>query len=111
MKPHLHILLLFALASALSPSAAAAQSTYGAVVGVATDASMGVLPGATVTLTEVLTGVARTATTKENGSYEFFNLTQGLYVVTMELGGFAGYSTEPFRVEARQTVRINAHSR
>jgi hypothetical protein len=40
-----------------------AQSTYGAVVGQAIDASTGLLPGATVTLTEVQTSFVRTTTT------------------------------------------------
>lgn len=86
----------------------AAQSTYGAVVGVAYDSSGGVLPGATVTLTEVRTNVVRTATSKESGAYEFLNLTQGLYRVNVELQGFTPFATEPFPVEARSTVRIDA---
>ena len=105
---HYPLGLLFAVVVAALPVTARAQSTYGAVVGVATDSSQGVLPGATVTLTEVQTGVVRATTTKENGTYEFLNLTQGLYAVAVELTGFSSYSTEPFRVEARQTVRINA---
>lgn len=99
------IALLLALTAAVS---ARAQSTYGAVVGVVTDASGGVLPGVTVTLTEVQTNVARTAVSKENGAYEFVNLTQGLYRVECELAGFRKFESEPFRVEAREQKRINA---
>jgi len=106
----LRILILACLVAitAHSEGRAFAQSTYGAVLGVAADDSGGVLPGATVTLTEVQTAVARSTTTKENGSYEFLNLTQGLYRVDVELQGFRKFSTEPFRVEARETKRINA---
>lgn len=85
-----------------------AQSTYGAVVGVAFDSSGGVLPGATVTLTEVRTNVVRTTTTKESGAYEFLNLTQGQYRINVELQSFVPFVTEPFPVEARSTVRIDA---
>ena len=42
------------------------------------------------------------------GAFEFQNLTQGLYRVDVELASFQKFSTEPFRVEARQTVRIDA---
>ncbi len=87
---------------------ASAQSTYGAVVGVAFDPSGGTLPGATVTLTEVQTNVVRTAVTRDSGAYEFLNLTQGRYRVDVELSGFQRFVTEPFAVEARSTVRIDA---
>lgn len=87
--------------------ASAAQSTYGAVVGVVADASGAVLPGVTVTLTEVQTNVVRTTVSKETGAYEFLNLTQGLYLVAFELSGFRKFASEPFRVEARDTKRIN----
>lgn len=92
----------------LAPVRAAAQSTYGAVVGVVTDESDAVLPGVAVTLTEVQTNLARTAVSKETGAYEFQNLTQGLYRVDFELQGFRKFSSESFRVEARSTMRINA---
>jgi hypothetical protein len=76
-------------------------------VGVLTDASKAVLPGATVTLREVQTNVVRTATSGGDGNYEFLNLTQGRYQITVEMSGFGKRSTEPFPVSARQTVRID----
>jgi hypothetical protein len=89
-------------------SRAEAQSTYGAVVGTALDPTSALLPGATVTLTEVQTNFDRRTTTDRAGSFEFQNLTQGLYTVKVELAGFKTFKTEPFRVEARETVRIDA---
>ena len=62
-----------------------AQSTYGAVVGVVTDSSKAVMPGATVTLREVQTNVVRTTTTGARGNYEFLNLAQGRYQVEVEM--------------------------
>ncbi len=91
-----------------APAEILAQSTYGAVVGTAMDPSGGVLPGASVTLTETQTSIHRAAQTAANGTYEFQNLTQGLYRVEVALDGFRTFVTEPFRVEARQTVRIDA---
>ncbi len=85
-----------------------AQSTYGAVVGAVSDNTGAVVPGATVTLTEVQTAVARVTVSKDNGIYEFLNLTQGLYRVEVELAGFRKFASAPFRVEARDTKRINA---
>jgi hypothetical protein len=62
----------------LPPAAAMGQSTYGAVVGTAMDPSAAVLPGATVTLTEVQTNVVRTGASDAQGAFEFQNLTLGL---------------------------------
>ena len=99
--------LCFAFLSGLPPDSLA-QSTYGAVVGVANDSTGAALPGASVTLTEVQTAFARTGTTDDTGAFEFQNLTQGLYRLEVELSGFRKFTTEPFRVEARQTVRADA---
>jgi hypothetical protein len=86
---------------------ARAQSTYGAVVGVLTDSTKAVVPGAPVTLKEVQTNVTRTTSSAPDGSYEFLNLTQGRYQVLVEASGFNKRATEPFPVSARQTVRID----
>ena len=75
------LVVLTCLSLTLAVPPAAAQSTYGAVVGVLTDASKAVLPGATVTLKEVQTNVLRTTTSGSDGNYEFLNLTQGRYQV------------------------------
>jgi len=56
----------------------------------------------------VQTNFDRTTTSDNTGSFEFQNLTQGLYSVRVEMAGFTTFKTEPFRVEARQTVRIDA---
>ena len=105
-RPAIVALLIGAvLASGAGP--VLAQSTYGAVVGVLTDSSKAVLPGATVTLNGVQTGVVRTTTSGPDGNYGFLNLTQGRYEVSAEMTGFSTQSTEPFPVAARQTVRID----
>ncbi|PYQ18684.1 MAG: hypothetical protein DMF81_24190, partial [Acidobacteria bacterium] len=53
---------LTGLALTVGAPAARAQSTYGAVVGVLTDTTKAVVPGAPVTLTEVQTNVRRATT-------------------------------------------------
>ena len=87
---------------------ALAQSTYGQVVGTVTDASKSVVPEVNVTLTEVRTNVQRTTTSKSDGTYEFINVPLGQYRVDLDKGGFQKYATQPFPLEARQTVRIDA---
>ncbi len=107
MKRRLWLILCSLLLASL-PTSASAQSTYGAVVGIATDTGGGLLPGATVTLTEVQTTFARTTVTDSTGAFEFQNLTQGLYKLDIELASFQKFNTDSFRVDARQTVRIDA---
>ena len=46
-----------------------------------------VVPGATVTLTSLDTGIATTKVTDENGSFEFVTVRIGRYKVTAELAG------------------------
>jgi len=71
------------------PAAAPAQTETGKITGTVTDASGGVLPGASVTLKSVGTGATRTATSDVAGNYTFSNLQPGPYELTVELTGFS----------------------
>jgi carboxypeptidase family protein len=70
-------------------ASAMAQATGGVVVGTVTDAQGAVLPGATVTLRNVETGVVRTAVTEGSGEYRLAGLPSGRYDLIAELPGFA----------------------
>jgi hypothetical protein len=73
----------------LAVAAAMAQTGVdGAILGVVTDANGGVVPGATVTVTKLDTGVQRTETSRSDGSFEISALQQGLYSVTVTFAGF-----------------------
>jgi hypothetical protein len=78
-------LLLLAMSA---PTAALAQLTTGTIQGVVKDESGGALPGATITIKNVDTGVTRTLTTSDLGRFEAPNLQVGTYEVTAELQGF-----------------------
>src|SRR5216683_381799 len=73
---------------ALCAAGAAAQEFRGAVTGRVTDRTGAVIPGATVTATNVATGVVATTTTNETGSYTVPYLAPGNYSVVFELMGF-----------------------
>src|SRR5262245_40357622 len=91
MKPrHEQLPLLFALGSLLlvSPAAASAQVTTADLVGTIKDSSGGVVPGVTVTLTNEATGVSRSVTSSEAGTYTFTSLQPGRYRLAAELPGF-----------------------
>ena len=72
----------------LMAASAAAQTVTGEIRGTVRDTSGGVLPGVTVTVTNSGTGLTRTDTTNDTGTFVFPSLPIGTYSVTAELQGF-----------------------
>ncbi len=72
-----------------------AQSTNGSISGAVTDDTGAVLPGVTVTATNVDTGVNRTTFSNSTGSYQIGLLPPGNYRITAELAGF-----QPLKIES-----------
>src|SRR5213594_2446606 len=64
------------------------QTTAGTILGVVSDESGARLPGVTVTITHLDTGIVRTVTTDEAGRYRAPSLGLGNYEVKAELTGF-----------------------
>jgi carboxypeptidase family protein len=89
------------------PTSANAQFDTGAVLGSVRDSTGAVLPGVTVTLRNVATGVTAVKATDERGAYEFFTVRPGDYTVSAELSGFSTRTiSEPAvrqRVEKQRT--------
>lgn len=83
--------------------AAWAQQTTGTVTITVVDASGGVVPGATLTLTDVATNDVRTATTQDQGNYTFVNLTFGQYKLAVSLQGFVTENLDVLVQSARTT--------
>src|SRR6266542_3370168 len=79
--------LLF-FASVVIVPRAHAQSTFGEIRGTITDATGGVIAGASVTATNKGTGEIRTSVTDEVGNYSLVNLPAGTYDVAVENAGF-----------------------
>ena len=65
-----------------------AQTFRGTILGTVTDSSGATVPGATVTIKNVDTGLTRTLTTSDDGSYSAPELPIGNYSVTVEKQGF-----------------------
>lgn len=109
MKMKLLALLVAATAVLFVPSAATAQIGQTATLtGTVIDASGGVLPGVTVTVTsDALIGGTRTAVTDESGVYRFPALPPGTYTVKVELAGFRTISQEA-RLQLGQTITVDA---
>jgi hypothetical protein len=65
------------------------QGETGQITGRVTDPQDRVVPGATVTAKSVTTGLERTATADDQGTYLITNLQPGLYDITVKGAGFA----------------------
>ena len=81
--------LLVAVAfSLLLAAPAIAQVDTGTIRGTVKDASGGVLPGATVTITHEGQGFTLTGVTQPDGTYIFTPIRSGSYLVEIEFPGF-----------------------
>ncbi len=98
----------FCLVALSLPAPGFAQFDTATVVGTVRDKSSAVVPGATVTLTNLDTGIAVTRVSDENGSYEFITVRVGRYKVTAELQGFSTALADNIQVTvgARQRVDL-----
>ena len=98
------------LLSLIAAPAAWAQQQTGRIDGVVTDATGGVVPGATVLLTGANTGQLETTSTA-NGDYHFLNLAPGTYTVAAKLAGFAEVVRQNVIVQTGGSTRIDLQMR
>src|SRR3989454_1414853 len=91
----------------LTASAAWAQATA-QMSGTVHDESGAVLPGVTVTVTQVDTSVTRTAVTDEAGAYLLPTLPTGPYKLQVSLQGFRTYEQTGIVLQVGATPVINA---
>jgi len=75
----------------------------GALTGTVKDPSGAVIPNATVTLTSIDTGQARTATTGADGTYKFNLLPPGNYKLRIEAAGFKPVEVPSATVNVTET--------
>ena len=85
----LGILCLLALVAPL----ALAQTT-GSISGVARDSTGTPLPGVLISIVSPVLPLGRTATSRSDGVFQFFNLTPGTYQLKADLQGLASFSQE-----------------
>jgi hypothetical protein len=100
-------IMCLAIALGLGPSHAWAQSTTGTVSGLVTDQQKAVVPGADVTLIDVMTNAKRTAVTNESGRYIFVSVPPGTYDVTVSLPGFQTARVAAQKVTVGQELTLD----
>ena len=103
-------LSLFAVTALLACTAVTrldAQVLKGQILGTITDPSGAVIPGASITLMETNTNVARDGETNESGLYVFPNLDPGLYRVEVASAGFSTSVRGGVDLQPNSTVRVD----
>ena len=95
---------LIAAALLLSPSLAAQQNAT--VQGTVVEVRVFVLPGATVTVAEVSTGVQTVVVSEADGRYRFDNVAPGRYKLRLELSGFATTEIPDIELLVGQNVTV-----
>lgn len=101
------VLLLAAMltVSLLAPSTRA-QSTTGDIVGVVSGPD-GVIPAATITVTDNATGKSRTATASSDGAFAMRQLTFGLYTVKVTGPGFKALTVTEVKIDVGREYSLN----
>ncbi len=89
----------------LAAASVGAQSTTQSIQGLVTDPSGAIVVGATVTITNVRTGVSTAQKTNNSGNYSFPLVPVGDYDIKVEMEGFKTETVHGVRVETAAQVR------
>lgn len=105
MRQILRFLALFLAVSTL----ATAQTTFASITGSVTDASGAVVPGVTISATNVETNIKTSARSTEAGNYTIAQLKEGTYTVRAEAAGFSGFVAENVVLVSRDVRRVDVY--
>ena len=83
-----------------------ADNLYASIRGTVTDPSGAVVPGATLTATNLATGLRYTATSSNDGLFSFLQLPIGDYSVTSEKSGFKGFTAGHIHLDLDQIFSL-----
>jgi hypothetical protein len=95
------------IAVLLSAPMTVGQSTFGGIVGVVKDPGQGAVASAQVTLTSLDDRTEHTASTDDNGAFQFPNLKAGRYELVVRANGFADLKMTSLQLDARQILRTD----
>jgi len=105
MKIRHRVLSLFLVLT--SASLAYAQATSAVLQGVVSDSQGGIIPGATVTVTNTETGLAREVISNESGFYRLAALPPGTYALAAKLDGFGPFARTGLVLTVGQTAAVD----
>ncbi|HWC77959.1 MAG TPA: carboxypeptidase-like regulatory domain-containing protein, partial [Blastocatellia bacterium] len=101
-----HLMIIVVVGLGL-PRPAAAQVLYGSLTGNVTDQASAAIVGARVEVITGSTGVSKTTTTDDRGSYTVSELQPGTYTVTITAGSFKTLEQKNVRVDANMVRRLD----
>lgn len=101
------IVLGLALFFSLGGGSLPAQTAGGTILGRVTDSSGAILPGVTVAVRNVATGIVRSVITGETGAYNAINLQPGTYEITATLPSFTPGSRKDVGLNVGSEVAID----
>src|SRR3989441_733985 len=84
-----------------------AQTINATLGGTVADATGALIPGVTITATNVATGIVTSVLTNEAGAYNFASIQSGTYKVSAELPGFQTQTYNNVALGVSQQVRLN----
>lgn len=100
---------LFAVILLLAAAPASfAQAIFGSITGTVADSTGALIPGATITITDVSKGTSVTATSNASGEFTIEHLIPDSYNVKVTMNGFKSYETDGLGVSADETRKIDA---
>ena len=102
------VVLLFLVTSSAAVSPTYGQTTFGQITGTVVDPSGAVVPGATVTVINEGTQIAREASTSTSGVFSITNLNVGTYRVRITVAGFSTFERGGLILSANQVINVNA---
>jgi hypothetical protein len=77
------------------------------LTGVVTDPSGAIIPGATITIVNIQTGVQRETTSNEVGSYTFPSVLPGTYNLTAKMKGFNAVEVKNITLQVNTPATVN----
>ncbi|HLH32930.1 MAG TPA: carboxypeptidase-like regulatory domain-containing protein, partial [Terriglobia bacterium] len=101
------VCLFLTLAIIFSSTPASIAAVGGSISGTVKDASGGVIPGVSLTLTNTALGTQFKALTDSQGLFTFPSLPVGKYDLTVELTGFKSQKKTGLTIDADSALQIN----
>jgi hypothetical protein len=83
------------------------QTTTGAIAGSVTDPTDSVIPNASITVTNVQTGIAQNTQSNGSGNYIFPSLPPGDYTLSVQASGFGTKTQSGLHLDVLQTLTSN----
>jgi hypothetical protein len=89
------------------PCAGASMGGSGSISGTVTDPSGAVVPGVTIALRNLTTGIQQSAMTNRDGFYAFPIVTVGAYEMEIHKQGFQSFRRSGLRIDVNSSLRVD----